>query len=47
MNALIIARDICKGSMLVITMQVLDSHLDDGADDGNTQVPEPAMKRLP
>lgn len=42
----IIARDICKGSMFVITMQVLDSYLDDGDDDANTQLPEPAMKRL-
>ena len=47
MNAFIIARDMCKGSVLVITMQVLDSHLDDSADDANTQLPEPAMKSLP
>ena len=48
MNAFIIARDMCKGSVLVITMQVLDSHLDDdGDDDVNTQLPEPAMKSLP
>ena len=46
MNAFIIARDMCKGSVLVITMQ-LDSHLDAGDDDANTQLPEPAMKRLP
>lgn len=35
-----------KGSVLVITMQVSNSHLDDdGNDDAKTQLPEPVMKR--